>query len=1195
MMNANHLKTNCFSQSSHEKTNLTLICGLVVFVIYFILSKLFIAFSMNLGVSSPIWPGAGFAVVAYLIFGIRALLPIALAIIFLTILGQGTLQWQYFPVSLFFALGASLQAVVCGFIIKVKKINLNSLADMRAIGLFFILSLLTALISTTVSNIGLYLVGGYDFTPTYYTFFTWWLGDCVGIFIFAPLLFWLTRKNKSELDKKQIRVTFISLITFISLVFIAFYSEQNVNKVTLKETYQRDVENIIDTIEHDLTQVTSLSKMLSSYIANQEAMSNDEFLQYTDIAIKSNENLLALSWNPLVLDENRKVFERKLGRVHNGKDFILEKNNDVMKIADKRNFYVPILLIHPIKGNEKAIGFDLYSNKYRKEALNKALQLNSAVATQTIKLVQNAKINNAILLFEPLTKKQSAPLNNPKRYETIAGFVSSIIDIEHLIVNAIDKSNINFQHINITITDKLSKAEIYSNAENITTHISKLNLTILSLQHNISFANSHWIVNAQASNEYILAVGKDSEWFILFFGIIITTMFYAMVLFWSGRQKVIEDIVKQQTNEIKLSKKHLTLTLNSIADAVIATNMNGIIVNLNPAADKLLGTDFSVQNAVHIDRLFALLSGERAHIFDDASVKIKNEFCVIDSEDFVTLNKPDGTSHQVFAIASPITDDENLFQGIVFILKDISETLELKNKNEHILVESAARHKALILSSNTGAWEFFRDINYVDCSPEYFSMLGRDIKDYQSKSHDNLTQVWSDLIHTEDREQATNLFADYLKNPQGIYESNFRMKHKDGSWVWILSRAQILKDAHGGLTQRIIGAHINITSQIETQQKLKHSQKMDALGKLTGGVAHDYNNMLAVIQGYSDLLITKLEPNSKELKYANQILVASKRGAHLTEKLLDFSKIQQDDREIFSLNELVLEQRDMLHKALTARIKISFNLLNINPLVSANKNDLIDVLFNLCINSMHAIENSGSIELSTGLKTFSSEEANLHNITAGKYVTLAIEDDGCGMDDLTSSKIFDPFFTTKGENGTGLGLSQVYGFTKSNQGGVTVSSELGKGTKITLFLPSKKTKNDNVHQLNNDNKSDKAESGNILIVDDEIELLDLAFEFLSSKGYNVKTAKSAEEALIILKNENIDLVVTDIIMPKVDGYQLASLITENAIDTKIAFVSGYNDESVRQNSDLYSQIDLLKKPYSGMELITFVHKSLNKE
>jgi PAS domain S-box-containing protein len=1195
MMSANHLKTNCFSKNSDKKTNLTLIGGLLIFVIYLILSKLFIVFSIHLGISSPILPGAGFAVVAYLVFGIRALLPIALAIIFSSIVGQGTLQWHYFPVSLFFAFGASLQAVVCGFIMKVKKINLNSLADTREIGLFFILSLLTALISTTISNIGLSLVGVDDFTPTYLTFLTWWFGDCVGIFIFAPLLFWLTRENKNELDKKQLRATVISLIACLSLVFVVFYSEKNTNKATLKETYQRDVENIIYTIEHELMQVTSLSKMLSSYIANHEAMSNDDFLQYTDIAIKSNENLLALSWNPLVLDESRKVFERKLGSVHNGKDFILEKNNEVMKIADKRLFYVPILLIQPVKGNEQAIGFDLYSNHVRKEALNKALQLNSAVATQPITIVQNANVNNAILLFQPVTKKNSGPLNNPKEYEKVSGFVSSIIDIERLINNVINKSNGNSHQIKMTIKDTLSKTEIYSNTENVTTHNSKLDLNKISLQHNISFANNHWVINAQPSNEYILALRKESEWFILFFGIIITAMFYAMVLFWSGRQKVIENIVKQQTNEINSRKKHLNLTLNSIADAVIVTNVNGIVIRVNPAAEKLLGMGLSVQNTVHIDSLFALLSGERANVFDDASVKIMNELCIIDSEDFVTLNKLDGTSRQVLAIASPIIEDKSLFQGIVFILKDISEIHELKSKNKHILVESDARHKALILSSNTGAWEFCSDINYLDCSPEYFTMLGRDIKDYQSKNTNNLSQLWTDLIHPEDREQAAKLFADYLRTPQGVYENNFRMKHKDGSWVWILSRAQILKDAHGALTQRVIGTHINITSQIETQKKLKHSQKMDALGKLTGGVAHDYNNMLAVIQGYADLLTNKLEPTSKEFRYVKEILKASDRGANLTQKLLGFVKTQQDNKEIFSLNELVLEQLDMLHKALTARIKVSVNILKSNPGVLANKNDLTDVLFNLCINSMHAIEHNGSIKLSTGLKKYAHKEAELHDINAGTYATFTVEDDGSGMDDKTLSQIFDPFFTTKGEKGTGLGLSQVYGFAKSNQGGITVTSELGKGTKITIFLPSRKMKKENIHQLNNDDKSVEIESGNVLIVDDELALLELAFEVLTDQGYNVKTAQSAEEALVILTNESIDLVVTDIIMPKIDGYQLASLIKDNAIDTKIAFVSGYNDESIRQNSDMFSQMNLLRKPYTGMELISFVNNTLNKK
>jgi PAS domain S-box-containing protein len=1191
MLSTNSLEKKELLKNPHNKTKLTLISGLLIFVVYFILSKILTSFSIHLGINSPIWPSAGFAVASYLVFGLRGLLPISIAIILFTIVGQGTLQWSYLPVSLFFALGISIQAVVCDRIINVKKINVNSLADMREIGSFSIICILTSLISAIISQIGIYLTPLDNIIQIDFSFFIWWLGECVGIFIFAPLFFWLSRENKNEFDQKRIKAAVISLVLCLLVICIALVLERKSNNKQLKALYQQQIKNIKSSIDHELERIIITSKMLSSYIGSHHFISNKDFLHYTDIVINSNEAIIGLSWNPLIEDKNRAIFEKKLTDVHKNKTFISVKDQGKVKKSKNNPFYIPVYLISPIEGNEKAVGFDVYSNKVRRDALDKSIRLGVSVATKSIKLVQSQQSTDSILIFHPVQNNSDTISIKANKNEQILGFVTSIINVDLLITSAIKNLNPNLH--NIKVIDKANESQLYSSNKDRPLDVLAHNIKNFTIREEISFAENSWILEAQPTKVFLSAFSTGNQWFI--FGITITTLFYAMVLFLLGRQRDIESIVKQQTNEINLNRKHLILTLSSIADAVIATDVNGIVIRLNPAAEKLIGMNLNVEQPVHIDSLFALLSGKRASVFLNASTKIRNSLCLIDSKDYVTLNKLDGTTRQVLATASPIVDDNNLFQGIVFILKDRSEVLQLKKNNAQNLADSEDKYKTLILVSNTSAWEYFIDDNYLCCSEEYFSMLGRDIDDYKSKGKNNIAELWSNLIHHEDRYRSIKVFGDYLENPQGMYENTFRMSHKDGSWVWILARGKTLRDANGNPTQRTIGTYINITSQIETQKKLKHSQKMDALGKLTCGVAHDYNNMLAVIQGYADLLTKKLEATSKEFRYVKEIIKASKRGANLTTKLLGFVKTQQDNREVFSLNELVVDQLDMLHKALTTRIEISLNLLNTNPSILTNQNDFIDVLFNLCINSMHAIEHNGSIKLSTGIKKCSNEEAALHDMNAGTYVTFTVEDDGCGMDDLTSSQVFDPFFTTKGEHGTGLGLSQVYGFAKSNQGGIEVTSELGKGTKITIYLPSRKINKNNIPLLNDDDKSDITASDNILIVDDELALLDLAFEFLTSQSYNVKTAQSAENALIILGNEKIDLVVTDIIMPKVDGYQLARIIKENAIDTKIAFVSGYNDESIRENSDMFSQMNLLRKPYTGKELISFVNNSLKKE
>lgn len=375
---------------------------------------------------------------------------------------------------------------------------------------------------------------------------------------------------------------------------------------------------------------------------------------------------------------------------------------------------------------------------------------------------------------------------------------------------------------------------------------------------------------------------------------------------------------------------------------------------------------------------------------------------------------------------------------------------------------------------------------------------------------------------------------------------------------------------------------------------LHRAKKMDALGKLTGGIAHDYNNMLGVVIGYADLLEMALSDNDKLKSYVGAIKHAGERGSKLTGKLLAFARKEVSEVEVVDLNDLMLEQKHILEKTLTSRITLDFDLdKNIWP-IRINDSDLEDAILNMSINAMHAITGVGNLSFKTANIMVDNATSHSLNIIPGEYVLLQIEDTGSGMDQLTQEKIFEPFYSTKGEEGTGLGLAQVYGFMERSNGAISVNSKVDKGTRFLMYFPRYKEEM-NISNYSEESTSDIEYMGNenILIVDDEAALLQLSNELLTLKGYKVYCANSCNEALDLLENELIDLMISDIIMPDMDGFELASIVNKKYPQVKIQLVSGYSENV--SNNELDERIikNILSKPLTSSVLYKRVRDLLD--
>ena len=409
--------------------------------------------------------------------------------------------------------------------------------------------------------------------------------------------------------------------------------------------------------------------------------------------------------------------------------------------------------------------------------------------------------------------------------------------------------------------------------------------------------------------------------------------------------------------------------------------------------------------------------------------------------------------------------------------------------------------------------------------------------------------------------------------------------------IWVDFSVHPIFDSNGKVIFLVAEAR-DATRRRLAEEHSKRSQKMDALGKLVGGIAHDYNNMLGVILGYAELLEMKCDDHSDAENYIAEIIRAGERGRVLTRKMLAFSKSESSNPSVCNINQALLDLKDMLSKSLTASIKLNYNLYPHAWPVWIDVHELEDAILNLCINAKYAMPEGGTLSIETQNTYLSREEAKLLGVTANDYLKLCITDTGCGMDDETKAHVFDPFFTTKGEAGNGLGLSQVFAFMERSGGVINLYTQLDEGSQFSLYFPRYNDTQKTIKTFDSQSAPQLTGEERILVVDDEPALRDLARQILTHFGYKVVTASSGDEALEILATQTIDLMLSDVIMPNMDGYQLSRLVAKKYPTVKLQLASGFSDNR-HSESDLHLRNSMLHKPYSSKELLTSIRLLLD--
>jgi len=544
----------------------------------------------------------------------------------------------------------------------------------------------------------------------------------------------------------------------------------------------------------------------------------------------------------------------------------------------------------------------------------------------------------------------------------------------------------------------------------------------------------------------------------------------------------------------------------------------------------------------------------------------------------------DGERRTIAWHNSLIIDKTGHITGTLSSGEDITERKEA----EIAIRESEERYRDLFENANDAIFIVDADLNYLDVNKKAVELLGY--------SRDEFRQMKIlDIIPPEQVPKSQKEF-DKLKKKES-YEKFFgRVRKKNGSWMDVeVSSSPIIKD------NKLIGSRDimrDITERLKLEEQLMQAQKMEAVGQLAGGIAHDFNNILTAIMGYGNLLQMKMDKEDPMLHNVDTILMSAKRASHLVHSLLAFSRKQTMQPKIIDANDVVRSIKNMLLSAIREDIEFVTRLSPHELTIWADSWQIEQALVNLSTNARDAMPEGGRLVMETGLRVIDREFSESHGFDkTGTYVLLSVSDNGCGMDRRTTEKIFEPFFTTKGVGkGTGLGLSMVYGIIKQHGGYIDVTSAPGKGSTFDIYLPQVPSK---LEKKKEEEKIPDPRGGTetILVAEDNEETRSLISEVLTTAGYTVIEAMDGEDAVskFLDNRERIDLMILDVIMPRIDGREVYDKIKKVTPDIKTIFLSGYTADIIKQKGLSEEGLHFFHKPISPQRLLYEIRNILDKD
>jgi PAS domain S-box-containing protein len=528
------------------------------------------------------------------------------------------------------------------------------------------------------------------------------------------------------------------------------------------------------------------------------------------------------------------------------------------------------------------------------------------------------------------------------------------------------------------------------------------------------------------------------------------------------------------------------------------------------------------------------------------------------------------------------------------------EQNNMKRMNTRLEQKVEERTKELKLSEATFSGFFNQgnigmaitslDKGWVNVNKKLCNMLGY--------SKDELIRMsWTEMTYPDDLEPDLVLLKKMMSGEIEDYEIEKRFFKKDKAVIYTHLTVSCIRQFDNTI-DTVLATLQDITKRKSLESQLIQAQKMESIGRLAGGVAHDYNNALTTIMGFTELAMMDADPAGPLHADLNQVLKAGRRAQDITRQLLAFARKQTIAPRVLDMNETVESMLKMLRRLIGEDIDFVWlpgtNLWN----VKVDPSQIDQILANLCVNAKDAIKGVGKITIETATKVLDSDYCTDHvGFVPGQFIQLSVSDNGCGMDKGMLKEIFEPFFTTKDvDKGTGLGLSMVYGIVKQNNGFINVYSEPGKGTTIKIYLPRNEDKAFEIHEESTEQIT-QGRGETILVVEDDPPVLKLAQKILEGLNYKVLIAGTPKGAIELAKEhkDKIHLLITDVIMPEMNGNELSEHLQSLFPDLKCIFMSGYTANAIAHQGVLDEGVQFVQKPFSKNDLATIVRKVLDGE
>ena len=646
---------------------------------------------------------------------------------------------------------------------------------------------------------------------------------------------------------------------------------------------------------------------------------------------------------------------------------------------------------------------------------------------------------------------------------------------------------------------------------------------------------------------------------------------------------------------LKESEQNLAITLHSIGDAVIATDSAGHLTRMNATAERLSGWTLSEAMGRPLSEVFRIVNADAHEPVADPVQLVMAHGKVVGLANHTVLLARDGREYQIADSAAPIRNSAGAIVGVVLVFSDVTE----KYQAEEALRQSEDKYRRLFEDAAIGVFRSNFEDRFIEVNPALAHMLGYDSP---QEVIDSIRSI-AEQVYENPPKREKNTTDALAKGGVVIAENRYR--RKDGAiWIGNLILRSVM-DANGqpqyfeGFVEDITERKQAEAERARLEVQLRESQKMDALGTLAGGVAHDFNNALAAIIGNVELARQDVGPAHAALESLEEIGKASRRARNLVQQILAFGRRQTTERKLISLAPIVQEAVKFLRSTIPAGVSLNVACTPEAPSVLADVTQIEQVLINLGSNAWHAIEGqerAGLIEIRL--------DAELRG--GLRFAVLTVRDNGRGMDEATRSRIFEPFFTTKpADKGTGLGLSVVYGIAQAHEAGIEVRSTPGEGTAFVIRFAAAEPPAALVPATNGDAGGTDAgeplalqsEGKRVLYVDDEASIVSLMTRLLGRRGYRVSGYIDPGEALAAVRADpaQFDLAVTDYNMPGMSGLAVASALREIRADLPVILISGYITEELQRDAPAAGVRELIFKADAVEEVCEAVARYANAQ